>query len=254
MDNDSFSLPKSSYSELSNIILAYSHFNYPTEIGEVSSDSGIEKEVIEGNLGFLGEAKILDRMLINADNVPELDLLSTAGRNLATAIYSNQDDMVSFYWRRIVDSCAFLANLVSSIDIRRGMDRKTLISHIAYSAGVMDRDLAVKGASTIIKILVISNRIKSEDGVFVAQTEGPMSGTLHFWKEKSKAKGFPEYSSVSKTVINEEIEGAIEGANVQIRVDVKVECNFYELDDLGPKLKRLIKTLKNSANDKSSDY
>ncbi len=244
MSEEKFKLPGSSYEELTKIIKGYGNLTKPASLDEVSKLTALHKTIVSRNAGFLIEIGVLDTGAKKSITDP--------GRNLARALEHEMPDEIASGWRERVLATEFLTNLLTSIRIRKGMTEETLTSHIAYSAGQPKKAGQMTGSRTIIDILRAAGCIQESDGKIVAPDRGSPereesppppdkdsapSGTSD---QPSKAVQPAEVPSITKTVIE------ADGATVRINIDLKVECTSSDLDDLGPKLRRILDSISNA--------
>lgn len=243
MAEEKFKLPRSSYEELVKIIKAYGSLHTPSSLEEISRLVAIGPSNISANNSFLIQIEVLERGLKKQ--------ATSKGYDLARALEHDMPDEIRSTWRRIVNDCEFLNKLVASVRIRNGMDELTLQSHIAYSAGEAKKGPVMTGARTVIDILRAAEVIVENDGKFIVNRDKDTrldegASTLDVM---TPTQYEPERSTPTATVMRVNSEDT----NIQIRVDVRVDCQFSELDELGLKLKRLIESLKDSVNVESSD-
>ena len=234
MADDKFKLPGSSYEVLADIIKSYGQFNVPVGLEEVSKLIGKTKEDISRNAGFLIEINVLEAGKKKA--------LTSLGKELAQALEHEMDDKIRLGWQQIVNQNDFASKLISAIKIRNGMDEGTLQSHIAYSAGQPKKPQIMTGAKALIDILKASEMIKEHDGKYVVSKieenhdEAPNVDDISSAKASSLvAPQATKPAAVSSFVAQNS------GVEVKISINVSVECSIGELDELGDRIKEIIK-------------
>ena len=235
MAEDKFKLPGSSYEELTKIVKSYGQFTAPAGLDEVSKLIGMDKTVISRNAGFLIEMNVLES--------GQKKSLTSLGKELAQALEHEMPEEIRKGWKRIIEDSDFSTKLVSAIKIRNGMDENTLQSHIAYSAGQPKKPQFMTGAKTLIDILKASELVKESDGKYVVAKPADEDESLQSNQMIKNAEAVNIRSNsvstpvaVSSTVIQKKA-----GADVKININVSVECSVDELDDLGDKIRNIIK-------------
>lgn len=236
MTDDKFKLPGSSYEELAKIIQAYNAAGSPANLSEVGKLAHVHDTIVSRNNGFLLEAGIIAGG--KAKTMTEL------GVKLARALDHNMAEEVSALWREVVDNNDFLSKIVSSVRIRKGLDDSALQSHIAYSAGQKKTAQARAGSGAIIEILKAADLLRDDDGRLVATP---------VLSESTRSNVSP-LETTSNAATAEVRENHMTHSNkksqeIQIRIDVRIDCKPSELDGLGEKLRDVLKTI----NEKSSN-
>lgn len=243
MAEDKFKLPQSSYEELAKIIKGYGNLTKPASLDEVSKLTGLHTTVVSRNAGFLIAIGVLEPGAKKAITEP--------GRALARALEHEIPEEIQRGWRDVVESNEFLTKLLMSIRIRKGMTEETLTSHIAYSAGQPKKSGFMTGARTTIDILRVAGTITEADGKILpnegtspvtptppANSPGPPESLVPAPKQPTQPTAvLPTLPIAAKTVVT---PGA---AQVQINIDLTVECKPEDLDDLGPKLRAILDSI-----------
>jgi len=246
MSSDKFKLPNSSYEEITKIIKAYGHFDEAASLDDVSKLISMNNTVISRNIGFLLEIDILTPGKKKA--------LTKEGKDLARALEHEMPDEIRQSWNKLIENNEFLSKLLAAIKIRNGMDENTFQSHIAYSAGQPKKPQFMTGARTIIDILKASEVLIEEDGKFTL-SKNLKSSTVH-GNANTQTQGATiekkiETKSISKPegafIVHENNEHGL-----KISIDVRVNCDFQDLDQLGGKLKKVIEEI-NSRDDNKTD-
>ena len=140
-------------------------------------------------------------------------------------------------WRAVVDATDFLQNVIAAVRIRKSMDESSLESHVAYSAGQPKTPAVATGARTVVDILTAAGLLKEEGGTLVPATPEPRPIT------ETVAKSLSISDSVSDNVIFERgiAMASTRLGGVQLNIDVTVQCTPNDLDELGHKLRKLLK-------------
>ncbi|MCE9528680.1 MAG: hypothetical protein K8R36_21755 [Planctomycetales bacterium] len=249
MSDEKFKLPRSSYEEVVKIIKTYGQFDEPKSLDDVSKLVGMNPANISSNNAFLTQIEVIES--------GQKKLATAKGRDLARALEHEMPNEIRKSWRRVVSECPFLQNLVSAIKIRKGMDEGTLVSHIAYSAGEPKKAYVMTGARAVVDILRAAEVIMEIDGKFVVNRadvvdEGEIGMTHDVQVDVLPRKGQPARTVVADILPAQQIGDGSSAAFI-IRVDVKVTCQFSELDELGSKLVNLLKTVKEAGENPKTD-
>lgn len=249
MADESFQLPKSTYDEVRNIIVAYGHLNSPGRLQDVSDLSGTSTTTISRNNGFLASASIIEG---GQKKGP-----TSLGQRLANALQHDIPDEISRLWAEVVDGSDFLQKVVTAVRIRKGMERSALESHIAYTAGEKKTGRIATGSNTIIDILTIARLIEESDGKLVATSNGTsVNSEPGLFDEPDSRKSRRQHdtqldhthSAASRSVTT----STSTGFPVQIKINVTVQCSADELESVGEGLKSILAQLSSEAEDEAS--
>jgi hypothetical protein len=216
-----FRLPGSTYDELVNIIVAYGTRDEAARAGDVGKLDSVHQTSVSRSKGFLTEIGVLQG--------ESKKLVTRRGRSLALALARKDSEEIRKNWRQIAASNELMQNVVSAVKLREGMLYPTLQAYIAHSAGQPRNNPVMTGAGAIIEILKTAGLLKEEAGELVAtfEEEGEPSpdGTTEGEEE----------AAASATV------QTTEGPTVNIHLHVR--CDANEIEDIAPRLKRLLKEL-----------
>ncbi len=221
-------LPSSSYPELIKIIQAYNSFNEPKPPKEVASILGTHDTVVSANNGFL-----LTINIIEGGNKKKLTL---KGKKLANALSHDYQDEVCSIWSELVTNNEFLSKILSAIRIRKSMDKSTLQSHIAYSAGLPKKNYILTGAGTIIEIFKVSNLLIEDDGKLVLSHAKPVSSII------SDTTIYQEHESKYEFE-KKDIKVKVEDKTHPINIQIQIQCTPSDIEGLGVKLQKMFKEL-----------
>lgn len=233
MPEEKIKLPRSSYEELAKIVKSYGHFDSPVNLDEVSKLVGIGPTNVSANHAFLIEIEILEK--------GQKKVATTKGKMLAQALEHEMPHEIQNSWRRIVDENDFLTKLIASIRIRNGMDESSLESHIAYSAGEAKSGQVMTGARTVIDILRAAAVIEEDNGKLVAANGEPKASPPSDADTQKPATTTNQVADIPLST------SAVVQPGLQISIEVRVDCSFDQLDQLGAKLVKLKETLVESA-------
>lgn len=227
---DEFPLPTSSYKELIKIIQAYGRVGGEATLADVATYAAMNETVISGNNKFL--------VAIGLVKGGKKKTITPAGAELATALEHHETlpDEVAAKWRAIVEASEFLQKIISAVRIRKGMDDTSLESHIAYSAGQPKTPAVLTGSRTIVDLLQASGLLKDDGGTLVSVTPEPRPITETVERSLS-ISGTP--ASPSEYLTTHETHSPRGG--VQLTIDVRVQCTPADLEDLGHKLRKILK-------------
>jgi hypothetical protein len=235
MADEKFRLPRNSYDQLTRIIQAYGQFNVEATLDEVANIAGTQRTVVSANNGFFSDVGVL-----SGGNKKSL---TDRGRALARALEYDNAEEVQRLWREAILDTDFFRSVLSAVRIRRGMEPSNLQSHIAYSAGLAKNQGVMTGAAAVIDILEVAGLLRDDDGTLVAIASedveardvsvGPVSNLVPVatgTNARVGARGYVPRASSS-------------AGDVQLHIQIQIQCSPDELDGLGEKLKGLLAEL-----------
>ncbi len=229
MPEKGFRLPQSSYEELVKIIKAYGRCGDKASLSEVAKTAAINETIISRNNAFLTSVGLIEGGRVKRT--------TSTGRALANALHHNVSDEISLHWRDIVLGNEFLQKMVSAVSIRQGMETVTLQGHIAYSAGEPKTAAVSAGAGAVVEILKVAGLLNEQDGKLVA-LEVPTS------QPRQQAPPVAEGGAPKVTYqVAEHVIPAKGAAPVGISIQIQIQCSASEIQDLGPKLRALLREL-----------
>lgn len=160
MSDKEFSLPKSSYKELTKILQGYAYFGEkPVQLSEITRLVGMNRTQISKNNGFLSDVG-----LITGGRAKQVSPLVI---KLAKALEYAQSEDIQKHWTEVIQGTKFLATLITTVRIKGGMGLDELRKHIMYTAGVPENKDSSTGAGAIIDILLASNLLTESNGKIV---------------------------------------------------------------------------------------
>lgn len=233
MTEETFRVPKSSYDEIVKIVRAYGSTGDAANLDEVAQTAAMDKTIVSRNNAFLISIGIIAGG--KAKGITE------KGRLLAQALQYDVQADISAHWRELVASNEFLQKMVTAVSIRGGMEDSALQSHIAYSAGESKSQAVMTGAGAVVEILRVAGLVKEEDGKLVAQPaamQGVSSVSLRGTIKEPEKSNVSPVTGVSSTPSTMQPQSPF-GVSIQIQI----QCNATEVDELGPKLRKLLKEL-----------
>jgi len=227
---EEFPLPSSSYKELIKIIRAYGRIGTEASLSDVAKLAAMNETSISGNNKFLVALGII--------KTGQKKSITPLGAELANALEHEMPEEVAAKWRAVVNATDFLERVIAAVRIRKGMDQSSLESHVAYSAGQPKTPAVATGARTVVDILGIAGLLKDEGGTLMAVAPEPRPITETVEKSLSIADSMS--ISDSTTLQGSFIRSSRIGG-VQLNIDVTVQCTPADLDELGHKLRKLLK-------------
>lgn len=242
MAEEGFRLPGSSYEDLANIIVAYGTRDEASNPGDVSKLDIVHQSSVSRNNAFLISIGILagDRE----------KFVTEQGRALALALARKDRSAIQRRWRELVSQDEFMQNVLSAVKLREGIFPSTLQAYIAHYAGQPRNKPVMTGASAIIGILKAAGLLREEAGMLVANyddspNEPPpaapdipangQSGPEERSAVQKESGGRPEVS-----VSTSPADGR---RDASITVHVHVNCGPEELEELAPRIKRLLREI-----------
>jgi hypothetical protein len=210
--NADIRLPGSDYEELCNIIVAYGTRDEASNPGDVGKLDTAHQGSVSRNNAFLTDIGILKG--------GREKLVTGEGRKLAEALSRQDKAQVSRSWRELASRNEFLQNVLSAVKMREVITRDALRGYIAHSAGQPKNKPVMAGASAIIDILKVAGLLGEDVGELTAATTRT-----------------PDQS------VEPEVELSTSAGGQEIRLHLHVRCSPDELDELAPRIKKLIAEL-----------
>lgn len=261
MSEDSFQLPKSTYDEVRNVIVAYGHLGKPGNLQDVSQHGGGSTSTISRNNGFLVSLGLVE----SGKKKGPTEL----GLQLANALEHDQNlpDEVSRLWKKVVQQSDFLQKVLTAVRVRKGMELSALESHIAYTAGEKRTSRVMTGAKTVIDILLVANLIRESNGKLIAiqndEDQSPVSQNSRVEEENRTSSPFSPPSLFDPPALDKTDTQVIQHKtkitshqgklNIDVKIDVKVDCSIDELAELGEGLRSLLDMLREDYSETASE-
>jgi hypothetical protein len=230
MAGETVKLPRSSYGELTRIVVAYGKLTEPSGLDEISKRAAMNRTVISANNAFLSAVGLLEG---GKRKVP-----TPKCRLLAHALEHDIAEEVSKAWTSVITENDFLSKMLQAVSIRRGMQVPQLEAHIAYSAGEQRTDDVMTGARAVIDILKASGLVIEEDGQILPAAKAIASAVI------------PPSSDAAPTRYR--TEGRLGGTQARIAIRVNINATPAELDGLADKIKAFLATLEETLPDSRS--
>src|SRR5919205_3647179 len=223
-----FRLPGSTYEELVNIIVAYGTRDEATRTGDVSKLDSAHQSSVSRNNGFLTEIGVLQG--------ESKKLITRRGRALALALARKDRAEIRRHWRAIVATNEFLQNVVAAVKLREGMLYPTVQAYVAHAAGQPRNKPVMAGAGAIVEILKAAGLLREEAGELVATFDEEIEAEDFVMED-----GFsPEADEASEPTVSATVDT---GEDPLMRIHLHVQCTADEIEDLGPRLKALLREL-----------
>ncbi|MEX1015047.1 MAG: hypothetical protein WDZ80_07890 [Candidatus Paceibacterota bacterium] len=218
-------LPRSSYEELSKIIIAYSTLDRACSLDDIAHTSGIGKTNVSANNAFLANVEIIE-----GGNKKQI---TQKGLKLGRALEHEIEQEVPKAWQEVINESDFLTKMVQAVKIRKGMDSSQLENHIAFSSGEKKSKSVMTGSRAVVDILLASEMLITDGDKLVANnsTNEPIE--------------FPE----SKPEVNDELESSrhfissMKTSGVNINIELRINATPDDLEGLGGKIKTIIEEL-----------
>lgn len=240
MAEDIFRLPGSSYLELAKIIRAYGHAPDGASPKQVADRAAIDPTQVSRNNAFLLSVGIIEGGRSKS--------LTERGRSLAKAYDYEIDEEVSQAWHSLAVESDFLRKIVSAVRIRGGMEASALRSHIAYTAGAAKDARSTAGAGSVIDVLRVALLLKEDNGKLIAIADSDRGS-------EQLAPAGPPASEAPQPATSVPTDAyrldTLPSATVQLTVNVN--CGVEDLDELGPKLAKVIAYLRAQESSTSPD-
>jgi hypothetical protein len=223
-----FRLPGSSYEELANIIVAYGTRDEaagPADVGKLDS---VHQSSVSRNNGFLTAIGVLQG--------ESKKVITRRGRALAQALARRDRAEIRKNWRAVVATSEFLQNVVAAVKLREGMLYPTVQAYIAHAAGQPRNKPVMTGAGAIVEILKAAGLLREEAGELVAIFDEDLE------MEDLEAEDglLPELAETPKPTVSATVDA---DGDPPVRIHLHVKCTADEIEDLGPRLKALLREL-----------
>ncbi|MGE3910945.1 MAG: hypothetical protein AB7K36_16425 [Chloroflexota bacterium] len=246
MADDGFRLPGSSYEEIVKIIEAYGSLrpDQEVELTDISQRTGMHATSISRNMGFLSSLGLVEGARKRR--------LTEQGRQLASALHHRIIEDVTAFWRTVVLDNEFMQKVLTAVRIRNGMDPSTLRTHVSYTAGVSKKTGTTgTGAGAVIDILLVSGLLIEQDGKYVVAAELANEASQRQGEHQSALTvAIPSSISQSSfTSSRTQPQQGSTGLNVVLNLQVQIQCSPDDIDDLGPRLRRMLQSLSRPSED-----
>ncbi len=227
---EEFPLPSSSYKELIKVIRAYGRIGAePASLADVARLAVMNETSVSGNNKFLISLGII--------KAGQKKTITPLGAELSKALDHDMADEIAAKWRAVVSATDFLERVIAAVRIRKTMDEASLESHVAYSAGQPKTPAVATGARTVVEILTAAGLLKEENGTLVAATPEPRPIT----ETVEKTLSISDSPSPNLAFEHGFVRASTRLGGVQLNIDVRVQCTPADLDELGSKLRKLMK-------------
>jgi hypothetical protein len=238
LTEERFPLPASSYKELSKVIQAYGQLKKAGSLTEVSKLATVGATIVSANNRFLVATGVIAGGKAKMPTEP--------GAELAHALQLDMTDQVVKSWRRVLIGNEFIEKVLSAVRIRRGMERSALQTHVVFTAGHPRNKTVMTGAATVIDILMAAQLLIDSEGKLVAADvqlplEGKSEGTSTVTADLTLEDRGPGVTHQKSPSFATSVRG------VPLQIQIQLQCTPDQLDDLGPRLRRLLDELSTSA-------
>ena len=244
MAEEGFRLPGSGYEELVNIIVAYGTRDGASNPGDVGKLDPAHQASATRNNAFLTAIGVL--------RGGDKKLVTDEGRALARSLWRGTPEEARRRWREIVSKDEFLQNIVSAVKLRNGMTRPALLAYVANAARVPRNKPTMSGAAAVVEILKSSGLLREDEGrLFASLGEPPVPDDL---PEEPRNEPDGEVGITIPAAGDDPAEATAEisesvsvnasrGVEARVVIQVQVRCTADEVEELGPKLRKLLDDL-----------
>ena len=242
---EGFRLPGSGYEELVNIIVAYGTRDGASNPGDVGKLDPAHQASATRNNAFLTAIGVL--------RGGDKKLVTDEGRALARSLWRGTPEEARRRWREVVSKDEFLQNVVSAVKLRSGMTRHALLAYIANAARVPRNNPTMSGAAAVVEILKASGLLREDEGRLVANfgeppvpDDAPPEEPRSEPDEEAGVSVFPAEvpPAEAPAEVSESISpDAARSPDARVVIQVQVRCTADEVEELGPKLRKLLDDL-----------
>lgn len=248
---DDVRMPGGSWDEVKRIIRAYLSAGSEAGPDDVAKRAALNRTQVSRNNRFLLDLGVLEQGQSRRKG------LSSRGEHLARALDHEQVSEANRLMRELIEENEFLHQIVAAVRIRGGMDAESLYSHIAFSAGKPKSTSVATGARAIAAMLEESGVLLDQEGKFVVAApqldeDAPPNESSGSFPAHVIARP-KERSSAWGDLADWYARGAIPYTQVVrpadpsgVSIAIQIQCTPDDLDDLGPKLRRLLEELSES--------
>jgi hypothetical protein len=243
MVEERIKLPRSSYSELCKIIVAYGRVNKPSSLEEITHRTGISPTKVSANNAFLTAIGLIEG--------GKAKFATAKGTQLAQALEHEIPDEIARAWRIVVEESDFLSKMALAVQIRKGMDESQFEAHIAYSAGEAKSREVMTGAKAVIDILRASAVVKEEGDQILPLIESLPSSTAESFQKQRNTEQIAKSVEQLPVVTQMPAVTISRPAGLSLHIEVRIEVKPDDLEGLGEKLRSLIEAVSSSSVDQS---
>lgn len=222
-------LPRSSYDEVTRIIITYGTIGKPCGLSDIVQASGVHKTVVSANNAFLTSIEIIE-----GGNKKSI---TSKGASLARALEHQMEDEKQAAWREIIDENDFLTKMVQAVKIRRGMEVGQFENHIAFSSGETKSSGVRTGSRTVVDIFLESGVLSKEGDKIVFSGESAINKSSK--TELITSENIETHTATPKENIFE-IPTIQSKSGITLNIELSIQASPNELDGLGEKIKKII--------------
>ena len=226
-DSSLIKLPRSSYSELVKIIMAYSKVAKPASLDDIAQRCAVNKYSVSSNSAFLSSVGLIEG--------GKAKMATELGIALGRALDHDHPEEIANEWRQVVQQSPFFDKVVSAVRIRQFFETSAFESHIAYSSGEPKSPQIMTGARTIVDILKIAGIISEADGKIVLATS-----TVRIAKRPPEE--IAEFKASTDMTGSQTVYSMPYG-QVLVRINLNINADPASLDGLGEKIRKVIQDI-----------
>lgn len=241
MAEEGFRLPGSGYEELLNIIVAYGTRDGASNASDIGKLDPAHQASATRNNAFLAAIGVL--------RGGDKKLVTDRGRSLARSLWRGTPEEARREWREIVSTDEFLQNIVSAVKLRNGMTRHALLAYIANAARVPRNKPTMSGAASVVEILKASGILREDEDRLVASFGEPPVPDDYLAEDPDVELGIPvSPAEVPPPDVPREVSESVgvdaaRSPDARVVIQVQVRCTADEVEELGPKLRKLLDDL-----------
>lgn len=225
MAGNEFRLPGSTYEGLVSIIVAYGTRDEAAGPGDVSKLDAVHQSSVSRTNAFLTAIDVLKGE----------KTVTPRGRALALALEHRDRAGIRRNWREIISTNEFLQNVVAAVKLRERMPYSTVQAYIAHAAGQPRNKPVMTGAGAIIDILKTADLLREQDGEVVATIDEEFEE-----KTSETSPGMPDPAEITISTNGPDASA--------VTVHLHVQCTPDQIEDLAPRIKTLLRELREEDN------
>lgn len=182
-----FSLPKTTLKGIVQILRIYGTSSLPMTVADAASKLGTHSTAVSRNSKFLVNTGLIAGSAKRS--------LTALGRQLSSALSSDEERDIQRGWRTLVDQTPFLRDCIATLTVRPRLPTKRFLDHIISTSGEVAGQDVLRGARAVMDILVHAGVVHEQDGSVRAVSKPESNGGEATENDES---GVPERASHSR--------------------------------------------------------
>ncbi len=221
---DSFSLPTVTYKELSKAIIAYANQRHPLSLDEFSQIAGVPKDSLTRNNPFLVDSGLI---------TPTQKKSATAlGKDLGRALDHDVRNAIKEAWSKVVSQNDYFQRFVDFVRNRGPVDSNALAAQVCLITGSPKNSRNLRGAATVIQILVESGQIESADGKYRYVKPPEQTKREEKDAEGASAKSEPPEAPMARIHSPKIDQSALPSVNINLQIHIAADASTEQVEQI----------------------